>query len=266
MLLDAKRERLYFFSHNNTFHRLQRDETVESSIDLLKPGRNAVLQYPLLALDEAGRLHAAWTTQKHDEYLYWDIHHMVSDDAGSSWQNLNGQTLELPVVADDTGQAMRITQDDEFASHTWLSSVLAQAGKLHFLYLAQTDPPRQQYVRYDIASGKRDVHVSPKFQGDKIALQGLDGFFVADSRQSSTIYCVGNDNGHLACLVSRDNGATWHDHARTEQPYHLYSIGGYRTTSDDRWIIGSFTDQSGSNLTTDRSSRVYFFKIPVVSP
>lgn len=262
MLLDPQRDQLFFFSHNNTFHRLRGDGKVTASLELLRPGRNAILQYPLLSLDEAGRLHAAWTTQKHNEYLYWDIHHMVSRDAGMKWQNLDKQSLQLPVVADDTGKAMRITRDDEFTSHTWLSSMLAQAGKLHFLYLAQTEPPRQHYIRYDIAGGLRDVDVSPKFQGDKIALQGLDGFFVADAAQPSTIYCVGNDDGRLACLVSHDNGTTWQDHARTQQRFHLYSIGGYRTTTAEGWIIGSFTDQAGSNLTTDRSSKVYFFKIP----
>lgn len=92
------------------------------------------------ALPEQGAVHVTLvddeaigyaTFQSHNQYLYWDIHHMMSRDAGTSWHNLNRQSLKLPVIADDTGEAMRITRDDEFTFHTWLSSILAQAGKLH---------------------------------------------------------------------------------------------------------------------------------------
>jgi hypothetical protein len=261
MILDAEREQLYFFSHNNTFHRIRLDGVVEQRVNLLRAGTNAVLQYPLLSLDDRGRLHAAWTTQRHGEYLYWDIHHMVSIDGAESWQNLDGGRLNVPVVADDTGGAMRVTQDDEFTGHTWLSSCLARNGKLHLLYLAQTKPSRQHYIRYDIASAKRDIHITPQFRGASIELRGLDGYFVANRNQLSTIYCVGHDQGRLACLVSRDDGATWHDYARSPQRFSLYSVGGFRCTTHDDCIVGTFTDQHGSNLTTDRNSKVYFFRI-----
>lgn len=51
---------------------------------------------------------------------------------GKSWKNLDGGPLKLPVVADDGGPADRITLDDEFESHTWLSSFLVKGGKTHF--------------------------------------------------------------------------------------------------------------------------------------
>jgi hypothetical protein len=260
MRLDEPRARLYFFAHNGSFHTVALDGEVQARVELIKPGPHAELQYPLLALDGDGRLHAAWTTQKDGEYLYWSIHHMLSEDGGASWRRLDGEELELPVVADDTGPTLGIVPPDELGVHTWLANVLARAGKLHFLYEAQTSPPRQHYVRYDIASAERDVDLQPRFGGETIALLGLDGFFAADPQDEDVLYCVGNDMGHLVCLKSTDRGATWQDHARSEQAYRLYSIGGYRWTHAG-WILGTFTDDAGAKDPTERSSKVYFFRI-----
>ena len=260
MILDPQRQQLYFFAHNNSFNVIGLDGTVRRSLRLLRPGPNAVLQYPLLGLGRDGTLHAAWTTQKHGEYLYWDIHHMLSRDAGVNWTHLDGTPLTPPVIADQDGDALRITLDDEYDSHTWLSSFLVKGGKIHFLYQAQTKPRRQHYVRYDIASGKRDQHRQPEFRGASIQLNGLDGFFATRTADAdSPLYCVGHDQGRVACLVSKDNGATWQDFARTEKSFGLYSLGGCRQVTEEGDIIGTFTDQAGSNLTTDRKSKVYFF-------
>ncbi|MFH1269393.1 MAG: BNR-4 repeat-containing protein, partial [Planctomycetota bacterium] len=265
MIRDKERGRLYYFAHNNTFHVVGLDGEIRGKSQLIRAGTNAVLQYPLLSMDSDGTLHAAWTTQKHGQYLYWDIHHMLSPDGGASWRNLSGEALSPPVTADDTGPALRITLDDEFEVHTWLSSFVVKEGKVHCLYMAQTDPPRQHYMRFDVATGERDVHVEPEFRGESIRLQGLGGFFAASSgRAGSPLYCVMADGGHLACLVSRDNGETWHDFAKSEETFHIYSPGGCRELTGDGSILGTFTDQHGSNLTPDRKSKVYFFKINTV--
>lgn len=262
MVLDRQRQQLDYFAHNNTLHILGLDGRVIRSLDLIRPGKNAALQYPLLALDHEGRLHAAWTTQKHDKYLYWDIHHMVSSDAGQSWHRLDGQKLDLPVVADDTGPSLRISLDDEFDCHTWLSSFLVKQGKVHFLYLAQRQPPRVHYMRYDVATGRRELDRQPQFGGETIQLYGLDGFFASrGDRPDSPLYCLGCDHGRVACLVSRDNGQTWHDYARSEQAFQLYSLGGCREISPDGYILGTFTDSSGKADLADRTSKVYFLKI-----
>lgn len=263
MLLDLPRKQLYFFSHNNSFHILGLDGTVRKSFELLRPGAAAVLQYPYLALEPGGGLHAAWTTEKRGQYLYWDIHHLVSPDGGMRWCNLGGHPLSLPVIADHTGGALRITPEDEFEVHTWLSSFTVKEGKVHFLYLAQSQPPRQHYLRYDIASGKADQHRQPELRGSAISLRGLDGFFAtAPRRDGSPLYCVGHDGGRVACLVSRDNGRTWQDFARSAEAFRLYAVGGCRELTAAGEIIGTFTDQAGSNRTTDRTSKVYFFRIP----
>lgn len=261
MAIDLRRERLYFFSHNNSFHILKLDGEVLHSTVLLREGPHAVLQYPHLYLDLDGNLSAAWTTQKHNVYLYWDIHTMLSRDGGWSWSTLTGDVLTPPIVADDTGPAMRITLDDEFEAHTWLSNMIVKNGKIHFLYLAQTQPPRQHYMRYDLAGGTREIDRAQEFRGETIALQGLDGFFATRIGQTeSVVYCVGSDRGRVACLVSHDNGETWQDYARSEVQFNIYAIGGCRLLSADGAIIGGFTDTSKTE-TSNPSPKVYFFRI-----
>jgi hypothetical protein len=260
MMLDRQHERLFFFAHNNSFQRIKLDGTVEYRTDLLRAGENAVLQYPLLALSDTGQLHAGWTTQKHGVYLYWDIHHMVSRDQGNTWKDLKGRPIRIPVVADDQGATDRISADDEFDAHTWLSSMAVTGGKSHFAYQAQTDPPREHYLRYDLTTGERDNHLYPEFKGDQVSLMGLSGFFVTEPQTPGLIYFVGNDSGRIACLRSRDNGQTWTDYARTDKTYAPYAIGGYRIT-DQGSIFGTFTQQRASDDVLDFQSDVYFFSI-----
>src|SRR5215510_2658572 len=97
LMLDGARKQLYYFAHNNTFHRLALDGTVLSSTNLLALGKSAILQYPLLSLDTNGVLHAAWTSQAHGRYLYWDIHYLHSPDGGLTWRTMSSRPLSLPV-------------------------------------------------------------------------------------------------------------------------------------------------------------------------
>ena len=261
MILDPVRRQIYYFAHNNSFHRIGFDGVVRSSTNLLKAGQNAILQYPLLFLDRAGTLHTAWTTQKEGVYLYWDIHYLQSPDGGVTWRTMGGKAVVPPVIADEGGPAERVTLDDEFNSHTWLSSFLVKDSKAHFLYLAQMQPPRQHYVRYDLRTAKRELDIQPEFKGNQLSLRGLDGFFATRTAEpDATLYCVGRDAGasRLVCLASDDNGSTWRDHAVSETVINPYAIGGCREVTADGWIIGSFTDQ----ISTNGSGKVYFFRIP----
>ena len=261
MYLDQDREQIYLFSHNNQFNVLDmNDGSVNSSYNLLKAGKDAILQYPLLEM-EGDVLHAAWTTQKHGVYLYWDIHHMQSRDGGENWTTMTGVPLSLPITADQNGPTDRITLNDEYLAHTWLSSFISRNKKLHFLYQAQTKPTkRQHYVRFDRKTNKYDKRIWPKFSGDEISLSGLDGLLVSKKNDpTSPLYAVASSNGYLGCLVSYDEGITWHDYAISKMTYNLYSIGGYRTLTHNGSIIGSFVDQ---NLPDN--NRVFFFKIPTM--
>jgi hypothetical protein len=182
MVLDQSRRQLCYFAHNNTFHLVGLDGRVRLSTNLLTAGKSAILQYPLLCLDSQNTLHAAWTSQKHGVYLYWDIHYLQSPDGGTNWRTMAGKSVTLPVVADEGGPADRITLDDEFEVHTWLSSFLVKGGKAHFLYLAQTNPPRQHYVRYDLKTAKRELDIQPEFKGQQLSLAGWTAFSLRTRR------------------------------------------------------------------------------------
>jgi hypothetical protein len=264
MALDRARGQIYYFAHNNSFHRVALDGTVLSSTTLLAAGQSAVLQYPLLYLDVGGTLHGAWTTQKHGVYLYWDIHYLQSPDGGNSWRTMNGTPVSVPAIADESGPADRVSLDDEFEVHTWLESFLVRGGKAHFLYLAQANPPRQHYVRYDMAAARRELDVQPEFKGQTLSLLNLDGFFATRAAEpNGTIYCISRDANasRLACLASDDNGSSWRDHAVSLPVTSIYSIGGCREVTDDGWIIGSFTEQINSALDSGGGSKVHFFRI-----
>jgi len=157
-------------------------------------GTSAVVQYPLLAVDENQRLHVAWTSQKLGIYHYWDIHHMMSDDGGETWHNMGGSALSVPVAPDEYSQALRITLDDEFEMSTWLASFTPKGDFVHFLYLAQGDTFRQHCVTYRISTGERVADHCPIFGGNGLAIQSLDGFFVTDPNDpDGPVYCIGRD-------------------------------------------------------------------------
>lgn len=253
MMMDRPRGQLYYFAHNNTFHVVGLDGTVRRSAILLKDGATACLQYPQLSLDLDGTLHAAWTTNHLQKYLYTDIHYMQSADAGATWRKMDGTPLTLPAVADYHGPTDEINLEDEHDEHTWLSSFMVKRGKLHFIYkyLAPGAKARQHYVRYDVKTARREIDTWPIFKGEQISLSHIDGFFASRaSEPDAPLYCVLAQDGRIACLASDDNGDTWHDHTVSERRFatditvtNPYSIGGCREVTADRHVIGTFTDR-----------------------
>ena len=259
MAYDAARRQLYYCSQNHTFHVVALNGAVKQSTALLKAGKRALMQYPLLDLDDAGTLHLAWTTSLPERYLYWDIHYAKSPDGGATWRKMDGAPLALPIIADDSGPTDRISLDDEFDVHTWLSNFLVRDGKAHFLYQAQKNPAEQHYVRYDLKTARRELDITPRFKGDTIELSGLDGFF---SASTSALFCVGHTpDGRIGCLASKDNGSTWTDLAVSGKIEKLYALGGCRSVTSDGYIIGSFTDNLTSSTEAAGTAKVYFFRI-----
>ena len=260
MNLDEARSQLYYFTWGRSLFVLGLDGAVLERQELTVDGTNAVPQYPLSFLDPSGVLHAAWTTQKHGVYLYWDIHYMASDDGAQSWRRMDGTPLQIPLPVDDSGPSDRITLDDEFEVHSWLSNLLVKDGKAHFAYAAQTATWRQHYVRYDLATAVRDVDLNPIFEGKEIRLASLDGFFASRADlPEAPLYYVSSAGGHLGCLASDDNGETWYDYALSEESFNPYSIGGTRELTTDGAIVGTFTDfrvAEGRDL-----SQAHFFRI-----
>lgn len=268
MIRDLPRNRVYYFSHNNTLYTLSLDGTLLNRKILLKPGKNAVLQYPHLEMDQAGTLYAAWTTQKHGEYLYWDIHCMRSDDGGQTWKTLANTPLALPVTADDTGPAERISGDNEFDVHTWLSAFAAKSGKLHFAYWSNTDPPRLWYVRYDTDGGRQDLPRRAMMNSPGNNRPSLSALLVSSpERAQGPLYFVSTieKRARIACSVSHDHGATWQDYAVSEQTFNhrLYSLGGARALTREGTIIGTVTEMTEIAETNQEpgSGLVYFFSI-----
>lgn len=259
MAIDETRNRLYYMAHNGRFFRLDLDGALLYEALILKDGPHAALQYPSLCVDAAGRLFLGWTTVKHNEYLYWDIHALMSMDQGQTWRRPGGDAVDLPAVSDDTGPAPRISLEDETNYHTWLANMAVHQEKLHFLYLAQTQPARQHYVRYDLATGKEEVRIQPEFKGETLAIKSLDGFFSSPG-EDGPIYCVGSHEGRVVCLVSRENGAVWHDHAISSETFNVYALGGCRRLTKSGDIIGAFTDTA--SYTSEGNAKVYFFRIP----
>lgn len=220
-----------------------------------------------------GVLHAAWTTvmvpaPRPAKPIYWDIHHMQSADGGLTWSTMTGKPVSIPVPADNSGPTDRITLDDEYGVSNWLANMHLKAGKAHFFYLARTVPPRQHAMRFDIATGQREVdHQDISLKGETLALTGLDGFFASDPRQAgSPLYCIAREvrSFRIACLISRDNGSTWHDYAVSTKfsdgdstEFHQpYAVGGCRSVTADGHIIGSFTELEGTETKRVRGGKV----------
>lgn len=263
--LDEGRGLFHYVSHNGWYIRCGVDGAVRSTARLFSRGDDTVCEYPALDLGPDGALHVAWTSLKVARRLYWSIQHLESRDGGETWQAFGGRLVAVPVAADETGPSDRITLDDEFDASTWLSNVLVEGDKAHFLYLARTEPPRQHHVRYDVATGRRELDHQPSLSGGRLGIRSLDGFFAADGRQpGGPLYCVAADEdaARLVCLVSFDQGSTWHDHAASEPFTRPYAIGGCRELLPDGSLIGSFTDVSGTREAGNLRGRVYFFRVP----
>lgn len=269
LLLDEPRGQLYYFAHNGTFHVAGTDGEVRQNTKLLVPGKHAVVQYPHLSLDDEGVLYAAWTTNHLSMYLYRSIQAMKSRDGGKTWMTLDNKPLEIPIVDDDTGPTTRISGDDELDVHTWLSGIMVKDDKLHFAYYAKTEPQRQRYVRYDAATGEKELDIEPLFAEREQTEVNDSGTLVADrSTSGSPLYFVStiDDRKRLACLVSYDNGATWQEYAVSNRlfDHRVYSIGAARDVTDEGYIVGTFTDVAYAGAETyyePNSGRVYFFRI-----
>lgn len=266
MEIDERRGQLYFFSANESFFVIGLDGKLRHRQRLLQPGEHAWLQYTYLDLDTDGTLYAGWTTQKKDVYLYWDIHCAKSPDGGRSWRKLDGTPLTPPWAADDSGPTDLISRPQEFEVHSWLWSLLAKTGKLHFTYQIQGQPEAtQRYVRYDLRTAQPDVDLAPRFGGETLPMCRLDGFFAADDRKpGSPLYCIGNappTSDRLTAIISYDNGVSWHDYAQSRRTFGtLYAIGGCPQVTGDGYVIGSCTDPGSG------PPRVYFFKLRAAPP
>lgn len=265
MVYDLHRKTLYVAQNPFWFAALSTDGSVLRKVKLWSFGERANLEYPQLNLAADGTIHLAWTTNVHGKYWYRSIHHMLSPDAGVNWRRMDGTQLPQPVKPDDPGVSQQISQTREYEDHTWLANFTTKQGKVHFVYatldLESSKLKYMNYVRYDASTGRRDVHHTPEFRGEKIALNKSSGFFATSAADDSPLFCVMADNDRIACLASVDQGRSWTDYARGETRYTgTYAISGCRETSRG-YILGSFTDREQPIGDPLRQSAVYFFRI-----
>ncbi len=268
MELDESRSQLYFFAHGNTFSIIGLDGKIKNQFPLTQAGSSAHMHYPTLFIDETGILYAAWTTVDNATGgTYWSIHFAKSENGGIAWKGSNGQPLELPIVADENGPTDRITLNDEFSSHTWLSSFFVRSNQAYFTYYTREPHNRQHFVRYDLATSTIEQNIFPTFIGAEgnISLDTLDGGICVPNT-NTTIYCIGRSQSPygVAVLRSEDRGTTWHDYAVSEPAasFPIYAIGGSLQVTTDGHIIGTYTESDFSDPTANRV--IKFFKIAII--
>jgi hypothetical protein len=226
-----------------------------------------------LYLDEHGDLYAAWTTASAGLFTYESIHVMRSRDGGVSWQDLEGDSVTLPVVADHSGPTQMVNPGHERGQSPFLANMIVKQGKAHFFYRVNDLPLRpMHYVRFDVVTGVREDDITPFWSGRSYSLNNLDGFCTTRrERLDSTLYCVSKTiDTRLAVLVSTDNGRSWQDYAATgvfPNPNCLgcmYSITGARQITNDGYIIGAFRYDPQQN-TPDMEIKFLRVPVPTVS-
>ena len=234
MNLDAARSRLYYFTWGRSLFVLSLDGAVLERQELTVDGANAVPQLPLSFLDPS-----ACCTSPGPRKSTGSIYTGTSTTwppttgrrAGGAWM---AHRCRYRCRSTTSGPSDRITLDDEFEVHSWLSNLLVKDGKAHFAYAAQAATWRQHYVRYDLATAARDIDLNPIFEGEEIRLASLDGFFASRADlPEAPLYYVSSAGGRLGCLASDDNGETWYDYALSEESFNPYSIGGSRELTAD---------------------------------
>ncbi|HUD20013.1 MAG TPA: dockerin type I domain-containing protein [Patescibacteria group bacterium] len=279
MILDESRHQIYYAKHNPMFmFTIGLDGTVKRKT-LINTDGVAFANYPQFTMDEHNNLYLAWVTNKGSNANYRSIHVIKSLDGGVTWRKLDGTTLTLPVVADETGPTDMLIFHSELTGSSWLSSFIVKNNKIHFVYntwdLNNGTWIRgpQYYARYDLTTGQRDKFIEGTWKGETLAISNSSAVCATDRADTqSPIYCTSADKDRrMVTLVSYDNGDSWHDFAvsapfppdpqfpalNNDNYENIYSIGGYRSITSDGMIIGTFTELSG----VLHDARIHFFKI-----
>jgi hypothetical protein len=239
---------LLYYSAIQSGHTLTIDTTTDAVTDtlLFMAGPHAVEHYPNLAFGADGLLYYGWTTTLLQTDTYYSNHFVTNYNNGQSWSVPN-QNLTPPIIADDTGPGILITQPSDIGVSNWMDNMLPWQGKVHFVY---TNPNGLRYVRYAMGPTYGIDKTLPQLEGETLKLSGLGNFFAGDDK-TGDLYITGpSAAGGLATLISRDNGDSWHDYAQSVlSPLPaVYATGGARKVTDEGSIIGSFTDYMNLNV------------------
>lgn len=260
-------------------------------------GPIACMEYPHVCVAPDGVLHLAWKTETHTRppeakamrffaTPYWSVHHMQSRDGGLTWENADGKSIDIPVVADTDGAAQLIfhREADPIVSST-LANFIAGGDHVHFacamlpgqqavdgrIVSGLATPgvvPESPYFRLSKDTGRIDIRHEPRFECDGAVINTWNGFFATDrDSPDAPLYYVGAEDNQLTCIVTRDRGQTWSLHARSDHHFdEVYSLGGCRQITADGRIIGSVTNRVSnpaghSPEATDHNAAASFFSI-----
>jgi len=269
---DRRRNRLYHATQWGSLLTFTTAGRVIRQQQLIKSGGDSRPSYPHLFVDEFGVIHYAMTVaDEGDDVPYTDIRYLTSHDGGRSWKAMNGTRVSVPTAAAGASSgATLINRPGEHNYKTWLACMHARGGKVHFVYntgnpwkRAGAGNPRtiqsyMNYIRYDMASGKRDID-RRSLRGSHLAIHADSASFASDlDRADSPLYVVGQSaDGHrLVALVSHDNGRTWLDYAQSQWRRKVANPGLARDITPKGEIVG------GVALNDPHWATVNFVRLP----
>jgi autotransporter-associated beta strand protein len=208
-------------------------------------------QYPHLFVDDDGVLHFAQTTASTDG-RYDSIRYLKSTDGGQNWKKMDGTAVTTPVSCDaDSGNSTQINLEDEEGAgkNTWLANMHVKNGKVHFMYRARgVSPERQHYMRFDRASGVREIDSYTDFaggvwKGSSLTINSISGSFASDpTNPNGPLFAMAQTaSGRVGALISYDNGSTWEDCAQSASVTQVDDVGNSRFSPKYGRVIGTFT-------------------------
>ena len=267
---DQGRQRLYHATQHGYFFIFDTSGNFIRGQQLFNTGSTGVgPSYPHLFVDASGVIHYAMTmVDSQAAHPYVGIRYLKSTDGGTNWMTMSNTPVSVPTTSDASGPATTINLSGEEQYQIWLANMHVKNGKVHFFYRMETNlwnytnagsPPliaeRQHYMRFDAATGVREIDSGSDFsggvwQGDTLTVNSTYGCFASDPTNTNSplfaMFCNGNNNPRTAAaIVSYDNGSTWHDAAISPDESLVADVGGARFSPRYGHVIGTFSGAPG---------------------
>jgi len=266
---DAGRQRIYHATQWGYVFTFDLNGNFTAGRKVFTDGGGAGPSYPHLFVDENGIVHYAMTTADSDSAPYQTIRYLKSLDGGQSWKAMDGTAVSIPTTCAAGGPSTMINLSDEVDVGTWLSNMHVKNGKVHFAYRA-VGGRGMHYMRFNATTGVREIDSSPNGEGwvgDSLRIDADAASFASDPDDpDGPLYAVGGngeggsgDGNRLNALVSYDNGATWHDYARSGWFSRIANPGLFRRVTPGDRVIGCLA------TSTPVWATVNYFELPAVA-
>jgi len=258
---DQGRQRLYHATQHGYLFTFDTSGNLIRGQQLFNGGSVAAPSYPHLFVDDSGVIHYAMTMVDANAYVpYIGIRYLKAIDGGASWLTMSNTPVSVPTTSDPSGPATTINLPGEEAYQIWLANMHVKNGKVHFFYRMETNlwnyagagsppliPERQHYMRFDAATGVREIDSWSNFaggswKGDTLTVNAVYGCFASDpSDAHSPLYAMFCGSSTIAAIVSYDNGSTWHDAAQSPNEATVADVGCARHSPKNGHVIGTFS-------------------------